>query len=70
MAKGSSPFLGFGMGVGSVNVCKTEDQTFYCQFTRVFHMFLMTLIVCYVAYIVYVMFLSKHVNKLFSSRGR
>ncbi len=70
MAKGSSPFLGFGMGVGSVNVCNSQDQTFYCQFTRVFHMFLMTLIIGYVAYLVYVMFLSKHVNKLFASKGR
>jgi len=70
MAKKSAPFVGLGFGVGSLNVCKSEDNTFYCQFTRVFQMIIMALILFYIAYFIYNIFLAKPLKNLFSSRGR
>ena len=70
MAKGGSPAIGLGFGVGTINHCNSNDNTFYCQFTRAFQMAIMTIILLYIAYFVYTMFLQKPIKNLFSSRGR
>jgi hypothetical protein len=38
MAKRSSPSLGLGAGVGAVavNTCSSEDQSMFCQASRIF----------------------------------
>jgi hypothetical protein len=39
--KGGLPGLGFGvgLGLGTINTCKSEDQDFFCQASRYFQIF-------------------------------
>jgi preprotein translocase subunit SecY len=75
MAKGGSSGGGFGSGVGlvtgavAVNTCPIDNQTFFCQFSRVFQMitWVFTILVfLYIAYMfVSVYFFSKRRSRLF-----
>jgi hypothetical protein len=61
--------LGLGVGAVAVNTCPIENQTFFCQFSRIFQMisWVFTILVfMYIAYIfVSVYFFSKRKSKLF-----
>ncbi len=48
----------FQFGVFGVNKCDTEDDTFYCNFSRFFSMIMMLIVLCAILYTVYVLFKS------------
>jgi hypothetical protein len=74
MARGGSGSGGggFGSGLGlvtgavAVNTCPIENQTFFCQFSRIFQMITWVFTICIFLYIAYI-FLSIYV---FSKRGK
>ena len=59
MAKGSGsgmPALGMGVGAVAVNTCPSTDNSFFCQFSRIFQMIttiLSTLLLLWLVYIVF-----------------
>lgn len=66
---GIGDYLGLSMlsrmfGFYQVNVCDAEDDTFYCNFSRIFQMFIQVMVVLAIFYLVYVYFI-----KGWSSRG-
>jgi hypothetical protein len=63
---GLSTGLGLVGGAVSVNTCPIENQTFFCQFSRIFQMITWVFSILVFLYIGYI-FLSVYV---FSKRGR
>jgi hypothetical protein len=59
MAKGSGsgmPALGMGVGAVAVNTCPSTDNSFFCQFSRIFQIIttvLTTLLLFWVVYIIF-----------------
>ena len=61
MAKGSGsgpsmPALGMGVGSLAVNTCPSTDNSFFCQFSRIFQMittFLTTLLLFWFVYVIF-----------------
>ena len=59
MAKGSGsgmPALGMGVGAVAVNTCPSTDNSFFCQFSRIFQMittFLTTLLLFWFVYVIF-----------------
>lgn len=58
MAKRSSPSLGLGAGVGAlaVNTCSSEDQSLFCQASRVFQIISWIFSIIIFAWIAYTFF--------------
>jgi len=61
MAKGSGsgpsmPALGMGVGALSVNTCPSTDNSFFCQFSRIFQMITTVLTTLLLLWVVYVIF--------------
>ena len=59
MAKGSGsgmPGLGMGVGAVSVNTCASTDNSFFCQFSRIFQMITTILTTLLLLFFVYVIF--------------
>jgi hypothetical protein len=61
MARGSRsgsgmPGLGMGVGAVSVNTCASTDNSFFCQFSRIFQMITTILITLLLLFFVYVIF--------------
>jgi hypothetical protein len=59
---GIGDYLGLSMlsrmfGFYQVNVCDAEDDTFYCNFSRIFQMFIQVAVVLAIFYLVYVYFI-------------
>jgi hypothetical protein len=63
-SSGPNPLLGLGVGAVSVNTCSTSDNSFFCQFSRIFQMIMWTFTLLVIAFVV-VSFLSVF---LFSKR--
>ena len=63
---GLSTGLGLVGGAVSVNTCPVENQTFFCQFSRIFQMITWVFTICIMLYIAYI-FISMY---FFSKRGR
>ena len=40
-------------GIHQVNVCKTEDDTFYCNFMRIFKTFIAIIMIFSILYIIF-----------------
>ena len=57
---GSGSGLGLGVGAVAVNTCPIENQTFFCQFSRIFQMITWVFTICIFLYIAYI-FLSVYV---------
>ena len=58
--------LGLGVGAVAVNTCPIENQTFFCQFSRIFQMITWVFTILVFMYIAYI-FVSVY---FFSKRGR
>ena len=58
MAKRSSPGIGLGAGVGAlaVNTCSSEDQSLFCQASRVFQIISWIFSIIIFAWIAYTFF--------------
>jgi hypothetical protein len=59
MAKGSGsgmPALGMGVGAVAVNTCPSTDNSFFCQFSRIFQMITTILSTLLLLWLVYVVF--------------
>lgn len=63
MAKGSGsgsgpsmPALGMGVGALAVNTCPSTDNSFFCQFSRIFQMITTVLTTLLLLWFVYVIF--------------
>jgi hypothetical protein len=52
--KGGFPALGLGLGLGTINTCKSEDQDFFCQASRYFQMFTWVIVILFILYFVYI----------------
>lgn len=50
------PGLGMGVGAVSVNTCASTDNSFFCQFSRIFQMITTILITLLLLFFVYVIF--------------
>ena len=50
------PGLGMGVGAVSVNTCASTDNSFFCQFSRIFQMITTILTTLLLLFIVYVIF--------------
>ena len=65
--------LGLGVGAVAVNTCPIENQTLFCQFSRIFQMITWVFTICIFMYIAYI-FLSVYVfakrrSRLFWTAG-
>jgi hypothetical protein len=58
--------LGLGVGAVAVNTCPIENQTLFCQFSRIFQVISWIFSICLFLFIAYI-FLKAYV---FSKRGR
>ena len=57
MAKGrSSPGLGFGVGAVAMNVCSSEDNSMFCQASRIFQIISWIFTIIIFIWIFYVFF--------------
>lgn len=50
---GSTLLNNFQFGVFGVNKCDSEDDTFYCNFSRVFNIIMMILVLIAIGYVIY-----------------
>ena len=50
------------------NICKSDDDTFYCKFMRFFQLFITILVLCMIIYVLKLLFTSK--VKLFGGKIR
>jgi hypothetical protein len=51
--KTSSPALGLGVGAVAVNQCASTDNSFFCQWSRFFQIFMQVITLILVLYIIY-----------------
>jgi hypothetical protein len=66
MAKGSGsgmPALGMGVGAVAVNTCPSTDNSFFCQFSRIFQIITTILSTLLLLWLVYVVFSAYVFNK-------
>ena len=58
MAKRSSPGIGLGAGVGAVavNTCSSEDQSLFCQASRIFQIISWIFSIIIFAWVAYTFF--------------
>jgi hypothetical protein len=58
MAKRSSPGIGLGAGVGAVavNTCSSEDQSLFCQASRIFQIISWIISIIVFAWVAYTFF--------------
>ena len=42
-------------GFHQVNVCKSDDQSFYCKFMRFFQLFIAIIMLCVIFYVIYLL---------------
>lgn len=68
-SSGFSPLLGLGVGAVSVNTCSTSDNSFFCQFSRIFQMIMWTFTLLVITWLVFTL-ASPFVFAAFSRRGR
>ena len=65
----AGPLLGLGVGALSVNTCSTSDNSFFCNYSRIFQMIMWTITLIFIVWIVFAL-LSPLVFAAFSKRGR
>ena len=53
----------FGTGI----LCKSDDNSYYCNFVKFFNLLIMLIVMLYVVYIIYIFVLKPY---LFSKKGR
>jgi len=68
-SKGQTLLSNFQFGVFGVNKCDSDDDSFYCNFSRVYSIIMMVIMLCITAYIIYIL-LKTHVFKSKSYGGR
>ena len=66
---GQTLLSNFQFGIFGVNKCDSDDDSFYCKFSRFFSIIMMIIMLCIIAYVIYIL-LKNYIFKSNSYGGK